>query len=146
MLGFQAAGAAPIFFDRIIENPETAASAIRIGNPASWVFAKAAISESRGAIDIVTDEEILDAQRWLASNEGIFVEHASAAAVAGLLKCSGQTPCGRCPFSGLVRRAATIVVTLTGHGLKDAGAVLDRGLAPVQAPASKSAIPEILQA
>ena len=146
MLGFQAAGAAPIFFDKIIENPETAASAIRIGNPASWGLARAAISESSGAIDIVTDQEILDAQRWLASNEGVFVEPASAAAVAGLLKCSGQAPCARCPFSGLAREAATIVVTLTGHGLKDAGAVLDRGLAPVQAPARKSAILEILQA
>jgi threonine synthase len=145
MLGFQAAGAAPIFFDKIIENPETAASAIRIGNPASWGLAKAAISESRGAIDVVTDEEILDAQRWLASNEGIFIEPASAAAVAGLLKCSGKAPCARCPISDL-EEAATIVVTLTGHGLKDVGAVLDRGLAPVQAPASKTALLEILQA
>jgi threonine synthase len=145
MLGFQAAGAAPIFFDKIIENPETAASAIRIGNPASWGLAKAAISESRGAIDIVTDEEILEAQRWLASNEGIFVEPASAAAVAGLLKCTGEAPCTRCPFSDL-GEAAAIVVTLTGHGLKDVGAVLDCGLAPVQAPANKAAILEILRA
>lgn len=143
MLGFQAAGAAPIFFDKIIENPETAASAIRIGNPASWVLAKAAIAESRGAIDIVSDQEIFDAQRWLAGNEGIFVEPASAAAVAGLLKCSGKARCTRCPFSEL-GDTGTIVVTLTGHGLKDVGAILDRGLAPVQAPASKAAILNII--
>lgn len=145
MIGFQAAGAAPIFFDKVIENPETAASAIRVGNPASWALAKAAIAESGGAIDIVTDEEIFDAQRWLASNEGIFVEPASATAIAGLLKCSGDAPCARCPFSEL-GEARTIVVTLTGHGLKDVSAILDRCAAPVQAPASKAAILEILQA
>src|SRR5206468_9208385 len=87
MLGFQAAGSAPIFYQRVIENPETIASAIRIGNPASWESANRAISESEGAIDIVTDEEILEAQRWLASEEGIFVEPASAASIAGLFKC-----------------------------------------------------------
>src|SRR6476646_12305165 len=87
MLGFQAAGAAPIFHNRIIEKPETIASAIRIGNPASWKQACAAIAESHGAIDIASDEEILEAQRWLAKHEGIFVEPASAAAVAGLFKC-----------------------------------------------------------
>ena len=145
MIGFQAAGAAPIYFDKVIENPETAASAIRIGNPASWALAKAAIAESRGAVDIVTDEEIFAAQRWLAINEGIFVEPASATAVAGLLKCSSETPCARCPFSES-GEPRTIVVTLTGHGLKDVGAVLDRCAAPVQAPASKTAILEILQA
>src|SRR6201984_960445 len=84
MIGFQAAGAAPIFYNRIVEQPETIASAIRIGNPASWKQACAAIVESRGAIDVVTDEEILAAQSWLARYEGIFVEPASAAAIAGL--------------------------------------------------------------
>src|SRR5204862_5697995 len=74
MIGFQAAGAAPIFHNRIIENPETVASAIRIGNPASWKQARVAIEESRGAIDIVSDEEIAAAQTWLAQPEGIFVE------------------------------------------------------------------------
>ena len=86
MLGFQAAGAAPIFHNRIIEQPETIASAIRIGNPASWKQARAAIEESRGAVDVVTDDEILDAQMWLARHEGIFVEPASAAAIAGLFQ------------------------------------------------------------
>ena len=79
MIGFQAAGAAPIFHDKIVAKPETIASAIRIGNPASWKQARAALDESKGDIDVVTDEEILAAQSWLASNEGIFVEPASAA-------------------------------------------------------------------
>src|SRR5438270_396538 len=87
MLGFQAAGAAPIFHDYIIDKPETIASAIRIGNPASWKQARAAITESRGAIDVVVDEDILAAQNWLAQHEGIFVEPASAASIAGLFKC-----------------------------------------------------------
>src|SRR5437773_5374413 len=87
MIGFQAVGAAPIFHNRIVEKPGTIASAIRIGNPASWKQACAAIAESHGAIDIASDEEILAAQSWLAKHEGIFVEPASAAAVAGLFKC-----------------------------------------------------------
>src|SRR5438132_833295 len=87
MIGFQAAGAAPIFYNRIVEKPETVASAIRIGNPASWKHARAAIIESRGAIDVVSDEDILAAQTWLARHEGIFVEPASAASIAGLFKC-----------------------------------------------------------
>src|SRR6266513_6336498 len=87
MIGFQAAGAAPIYYDRTIEKPETIASAIRIGNPASWKSAQIAIAESNGAIDIVSDEEIIDAQMWLARSEGIFVEPASAAAIAGFFKC-----------------------------------------------------------
>src|SRR5204862_720739 len=87
MIGFQAAGAAPIFHGRKIDKPETAASAIRIGNPASWKQARAAIAESRGAIDVVNDEQIVAAQTWLARPEGVFVEPASAAAIAGLFKC-----------------------------------------------------------
>src|SRR5206468_4264735 len=81
MIGFQAAGAAPVFHDRVVENPETIASAIRIGNPASWEGAKFAVRDSQGAVDIVTDDEILAAQRWLATHEGIFVEPASAAPI-----------------------------------------------------------------
>ena len=108
MLGFQAAGAAPIFHNRVIENPETIASAIRIGNPASWKQARAALDESKGAIDVVTDEELLAAQSWLASNEGIFVEPASAAPIAGLFKQGEKIP-----------DASRIVCTVTGHGLKD---------------------------
>src|SRR5437764_2093019 len=87
LIGFQAAGAAPIFYNRIVEQPETVASAIRIGNPASWKQARAAINESHGAIDVVSDEEILAAQKWLAQHEGILAEPASAAAIAGLFKC-----------------------------------------------------------
>jgi threonine synthase len=108
MLGFQAAGAAPIFYNKVIENPETIASAIRIGNPASWKQARGALDESKGNIDVVTDEEILAAQSWLASNEGIFVEPASAAPIAGLFKSTKKIP-----------ERSRIVCTVTGHGLKD---------------------------
>jgi len=108
MIGFQAAGAAPIFHDKVISNPETIASAIRIGNPASWKQARAALDESKGDIDVVTDQEILAAQSWLAQNEGIFVEPASAASIAGLLNCSQK-----------FRERCRIVCTVTGHGLKD---------------------------
>src|SRR5204862_7806838 len=87
MIGFQAIGAAPIFHKRIIDKPETIASAIRIGNPASWQQARAAVVESHGAIDVVSDNDILAAQTWLAQHEGIFVEPASAAPIAGFFKC-----------------------------------------------------------
>ena len=122
MLGFQAAGSAPIFHGRVIDNPETIASAIRIGHPASWESASAAIRESHGAIDVVTDEEILEAQRWLASHEGIFVEPASAASIAGLLKCADPARRAAYPFRNLAE-GSTIVCTVTGHGLKDPDAV-----------------------
>jgi threonine synthase len=108
MIGFQAAGAAPIFHNSVVENPETIASAIRIGNPASWKQAHAAIDDSGGAIDIVTDQEILEAQLWLARAEGIFIEPASAASIAGLFKWSAK-----------IREDSRIVCTVTGHGLKD---------------------------
>ena len=115
MVGFQAAGSAPIYYRRPIENPETIATAIRIGNPASWETAQAAIDDSSGAVDIVTDEEILSAQKWLASNEGIFVEPASAASIAGLFKCIGQNGGSLPQFA----EGSRIVCTVTGHGLKD---------------------------
>ncbi len=118
MLGFQAAGAAPIFHNRVVEQPETIASAIRIGNPASWKSANAAIEESRGAIDIVTDDEILEAQRWLARNEGIFVEPASAASIAGLFKSCDQS-CDPNYSLSKIGKGSRIVCTVTGHGLKD---------------------------
>jgi threonine synthase len=117
MLGFQAAGAAPIFHNRVIEAPETIASAIRIGNPASWKQACAAIQESHGAIDIVEDSEILDAQSWLARNEGIFVEPASAASIAGLFKCCSSNA-SNYSFKKIPEETR-IVCTVTGHGLKD---------------------------
>jgi len=124
MIGFQAAGAAPIFHDKVISNPETIASAIRIGNPASWKQARAALDESKGDIDVVTDQEILAAQSWLAQNEGIFVEPASAASIAGLLNCSQK-----------FRERCRIVCTVTGHGLKDPDSIKSEigGLEPVPA-------------
>lgn len=109
MMGFQAAGAAPIVEGRIIENPETIATAIRIGNPASWDKANAAINESHGAINKVTDEEILEAYSLLSSREGIFAEPASCASLAGLIKYLKNNN-----LSG-----KTIVCILTGNGLKD---------------------------
>ncbi len=143
MVGFQAAGAAPLFHGRVVEDPETVASAIRIGNPASWKLATQAIKDSGGAVDIVTDEEILQAQRWLAVNEGIFVEPASAAGVAGLLKWldPGRTPTPRLQ----VPEGGVIAITVTGHGLKDADVVL-KGSAPLAAPipATREAILALL--
>lgn len=118
MIGFQAAGAAPIFRAQIIAQPETVASAIRIGNPASWLQANRAIEESRGMIDIVSDTEILEAQRWLASTEGIFVEPASAAPIAGLLRACDSKSAPRFTASS-IPEGCRIVCTLTGHGLKD---------------------------
>jgi len=118
MLGFQAAGAAPIFYKKIIEQPETVASAIRIGNPASWKSATDAIAASGGAIDIVSDAEIIDAQRWLASEEGIFVEPASAASIAGLFKCCSGARGPAYSFDSIAE-GSRIVCTVTGHGLKD---------------------------
>jgi threonine synthase len=118
MIGFQAAGAAPIFLGRVVENPETIASAIRIGNPASWKAAKQAVTDSRGAVDIVTDADILEAQRWLATNEGIFVEPASAAPIAGLMKCCDPARNPAYSFAK-IPEGTRIVCTVTGHGLKD---------------------------
>jgi threonine synthase len=144
MLGFQAAGAAPIFFDQVVPSPETAASAIRIGNPASWALAKAAIKESEGAIDIVTDDEIFAAQGWLAANEGVFAEPASAASVAGFMKCADPARrCSSCPLA-LLPEETNIVLTLTGHGLKDVAAVLDRCPAPPNAEANKESVLRLL--
>ena len=106
MFGFQAAGAAPIVAGHPIDNPETVATAIRIGRPASWYGATAAAAESGGGIAAVTDDEILDAYRYLAREESVFCEPASAASVAGLVK-AGVPP------------GSTVVCVLTGHGLKD---------------------------
>lgn len=124
MIGFQAARAAPIFHDRVIEKPETIASAIRIGNPASWKQARAAIAEARGAIDVVSDEEIVAAQSWLARREGIFVEPASAAAIAGLFKCCDSREAAY-SFQK-IPEASRIVCTVTGHGLKDPDTIIKR--------------------
>jgi threonine synthase len=110
MLGWQAAGAAPLVSGAPVLDPDTVASAIRIGNPASWHLAVAAQEQSGGRFRAVSDEEILDAQRRLASSDGVFVEPASAAGVAGLLKDVS---------SGTSFEGKQIVVTVTGHGLKD---------------------------
>lgn len=140
MVGFQAAGSAPLFHGHPVD-PHTVATAIRIGNPASWDGANAAVKESGGCIDIVTDQEILDAQRWLASHEGIFVEPASAASVAGLLKCLGPERCAVCPFAAALRSGAKIVLTVTGNGLKDPEApVKHGGFAPIEADADLTAV------
>ncbi|HET7399543.1 MAG TPA: threonine synthase [Intrasporangium sp.] len=110
MWGFQAVGAAPIVLGHPVDHPETIATAIRIGNPASWAQAIVARDESGGRIDAVTDEQILEAHRYLSAEEGVFVEPGSAASVAGLLACAA---------AGLVPSGARIVCTVTGHGLKD---------------------------
>jgi threonine synthase len=110
MMGWQAEGAAPIVRGHVIESPETLATAIRIGNPASWKKAVEAAEESQGKIDMVSDEEILDAYRLLADHEGVFVEPASAASVAGLYKAFRR---------GELPRGSLVVCILTGHGLKD---------------------------
>jgi threonine synthase len=124
MIGFQAIGAAPIFYDRIIDKPESIASAIRIGNPASWKQAQAAIVDSQGAIDVVSDEDILAAQCWLAQHEGIFVEPASAAPIAGLFKCCDLD--GAAQSFQKIREASRVVCTVTGHGLKDPDVIIGR--------------------
>ena len=110
MMGYQAAGAAPLVLGRAIPDPETLATAIRIGNPASWEGAVAARDESGGAIDAVTDDEIVAAYQGLAATEGIFCEPASAASLAGLIKASA---------AGKVAPGSKAVCVLTGHGLKD---------------------------
>ena len=125
MIGFQAADAAPMFHGRVVKNPETIASAIRIGNPASWEAASAAVRNSRGAVDIVTDEEILAAQKWLATNEGILVEPASAAPIAGLMKCCEPVRGPAFSFAQ-IPEGSRIVCTVTGHGLKDPEVMADR--------------------
>ncbi len=110
MLGFQASGAAPIVLDKIVEKPETIATAIRIGNPASWKGATAARDESGGLIDMVTDEEMTWAYRFIAEREGVFAEPASAASVAGVVKLAKKN---------YFKPGTRIVCTLTGSGLKD---------------------------
>ncbi len=110
MLGFQAAGSAPIVLGHPVEKPETIATAIRIGNPASWQGAVAARDESGGLIDMVTDEEITKAYRFIAEREGVFAEPACAAPVAGVIKLAQK---------GFFKEGSRVVITLTGAGLKD---------------------------
>lgn len=132
MLGFQAERAAPLVSGSDVADPETVASAIRIGAPASKEGALAAVRESGGAIESVTDEEILAAQLALAREEGVFCEPASAAPVAGLLKLARE---GRAP-------GGTVVAVLTGHGLKDPGVILSHAELPAPIPATFEALLE----
>jgi len=136
MFGFQAAGAAPIVDGHPIENPQTVATAIRIGNPASWQGATDAVKESEGHIGKVTDEEILAAYKLIARTEGIFVEPACATPLAGLIKCvqAGQIPEG-----------SLVTATMTGHGLKDPDtAISAAGFAPTVVPPNKEAVMKII--
>jgi threonine synthase len=136
MMGFQAAGAAPIVLGRIVENPQTVATAIRIGNPASWQAAVDAVKESSGAIDSVTDEEILQAYAAVAGTEGVFCEPASAASVAGVMKLSRQ---------GRLREGETVVCTLTGHGLKDADTAISVSVKPQTVNATTEEVARLLK-
>jgi len=135
MWGFQAAGAAPIVRGAPVANPETIATAIRIGNPASWQQAEAARDESGGIIEAVTDEEILAAYRLLAASEGLFCEPASAAGVAGLLQAHA---------AGRLEPDQVVVCTLTGNGLKDPHWALDCAPEPVVVPVQAEAAAQAL--
>jgi threonine synthase len=125
MFGFQAAGAAPIVLGAPVLAPMTIATAIRIGNPASWSLAEQARDESAGLIDAVTDKQILEAYRLLARTEAVFVEPASAASVAGLLMTAAD---GRIPAG------STVVCTLTGNGLKDPDWAISGAPKPITVP------------
>jgi threonine synthase len=135
MWGFQAAGSAPIVKNKIITKPETIATAIRIGNPASWAQAIEARDSSGGVIDSVTDREILAAYRLIAAKEGIFVEPSSAAGLAGLIKYkkAKKLPTGK-----------KIVITVTGHGLKDVQWALEGAAKPKIVPVNAKAAAKAL--
>ncbi|WP_351223088.1 threonine synthase [Streptomyces sp. NPDC002133] len=135
MWGFQASGSAPIVRGEVVKDPSTIATAIRIGNPASWEFALAARDESGGFIDEVTDRQILRAYKLLATREGVFVEPASAASVAGLLKAAEE---------GKVDRGQKIVCTVTGNGLKDPDWAVAGAPQPVTVPVDAVAAAERL--
>jgi len=136
LLGFQAAGAAPLVLGRPVAEPETVASAIRIGNPARWEEAMDAVTSSRGRIAAVSDEQILDAYRLLAAGEGVFCEPASAASVAGLLAHGLPDPADG--------RPETVVCVLTGHGLKDPDTALGKAPAVVGCEADLDAVERIV--
>ncbi|KAF0118242.1 MAG: L-threonine synthase [bacterium] len=136
MIGFQAEGAAPIVRGEIIKAPETVATAIRIGNPASWKQAEAARDESGGTIDMVSDEEIINAYQLIARYEGIFCEPASAASVAGVIKLNKE---------GYFKKGDSIVCTLTGHGLKDPESAIKISTQPITLPPEVDKILEVLE-
>lgn len=132
MHGFEAEGAAAIVKGHVIENPETVATAIRIGNPASWKYAEQAAHESKGKIDFVTDEEILLAYQWIARTEGVFAEPASCASIAGIQKDVER---------GLIPKGSKVVAVLTGNGLKDPNTAIDVStIEPIVLPNDKQAV------
>ncbi len=136
MFGFQAAGSAPIVDGAPVADPQTVATAIRIGNPASWQAARLALEESNGHIDKVTDAEILEAYKTIARSDGVFVEPASAAALAGVIQCAraGKIPSG-----------SVITATMTGHGLKDPDcAIKTAGFEPIVAAATREAVLKVI--
>lgn len=135
MYGYQAEGAAPLVKGEVVTNPETVATAIRIGNPASWDKAVRALDESNGRIDSVTDEEILAAQRLLTSSEGIFAEPASCASLAGVVKHRQL---------GLIEEGKRVVCVLTGNGLKDPDIVLKNEFAMEKAAANHDSVLKVL--
>jgi threonine synthase len=136
MFGFQADGAAPLVYGKAVPNPETIATAIRIGNPASKDGATNALSESNGHIDAVTDEEILAAYQKLASTEGVFCEPASAASIAGVIKQRKQ---------GKISEGSTVVCVLTGNGLKDPNIALNTiSKQPETVPATREAVMSLI--
>lgn len=137
MFGFQAEGAAPLIRGHVVESPQTVASAIRIGNPASWTFAMQAVDESHGCLHMVSDEEILQAYQMVACEEGVFCEPASAASIAGIYKLNRE---------GLLPQEGVIVCTLTGHGLKDPDTALSVSYRPVTVPATREAVAAQLSA
>jgi threonine synthase len=137
MIGFEAEGAMAIVKGEPILNPETVATAIRIGNPASWQGAVAAANESQGQINYVTDEEILDAYRQIAAKEGVFAEPASAASIAGVMKLNRE---------GYFRGGETVVCVLTGNGLKDPNnAIKVVSSDPVVVPDTEEAVMEAIR-
>ena len=131
MMGFQAAGAAPLVIGKPVPNPETIATAIRIGNPASWDGAINARDTSGGIIDKVTDDEITDAQKLIAAEEGIFFEPACAASIAGVLNTQKINP---------FKKGETIVSTVTGHGLKDPKRAIEIAASPTLIDSSEKAV------
>jgi threonine synthase len=136
MIGFQAAGAAPLVHSEPVRNPETIATAIRIGDPARWHDAMGAMNDSGGLVDMVTDDEILHAYQMLARDEGVFAEPASATSAAGLLKLAANKY-----FSD---EPVTVVCTLTGHGLKDPDTAINLLQEPDRIPAQTDALVQLL--
>ncbi|MCA9471036.1 MAG: threonine synthase [Nitrospirales bacterium] len=135
MIGFQAEGSAPLVHGYVIEQPKTVASAIRIGNPASWQLAMKAVEESHGLINMVTDEEILSAYRMIAREEGVFCEPASATSVAGVINMNKAKQ---------LSEGMTVVCTLTGHGLKDPDTAMNISPKPLTVRANREEVAAVL--